>query len=413
MGTWKAGAEGRTYVRVGFEMAGATLPAAMDFRQRVSEELSAIEARGLRRRARRIEGPQGPRLWVDGQHVIGLCSNNYLGLSRHPALLSAMRYALDAEGLGAGASRQISGTMRAHRQAEDALAKYVGQPASVLFSSGYACNVGVLQGLVERGDIVFSDRLNHASLIDGARLSRAGIVVYNHADPADLERKLRAHRASGRAALVVTESLFSMDGDVPPLTEIARLAREHEAGLVVDEAHALGVLGTEGRGICHALGIVPDVLIGTLGKAFGSEGAFAAGSEAVVDLLRHRARSYVFSTAPTAPIAAVAVAAVKLVAQADGLRATLRQHSKQLREGLAQLGYEVLPGDGPIIPVMVGEPGPTMELSRRLFERGVFVHGVRPPTVPPGTGRLRVVPMASHTRDDIDEALRAFAELAR
>jgi glycine C-acetyltransferase len=385
----------------------------MDFRKRVDEELGAIESRGLRRRARRVEGPQGPRLWVDGHHVIGLCSNNYLGLARHPVLLSAMREALDNEGLGSGASRQISGNMRAHRQAEEALARFVGQPAAVTFSSGYACNVGVIQGLVERGDLVFSDRLNHASLIDGARLSRAQVVVYDHADPADLERKLRARRANGRAALVVTESMFSMDGDVPPLADIARLAREHEAGLVVDEAHALGVLGPRGRGVCQSLGLTPDVLIGTLGKAFGSEGAFAAGSEAVVDLLRQRARSYVFSTAPSAPIAAVATVAVKLVAEADGLRETLRRNSKHLRDGLRDLGYTVLMGDGPIIPVMVGEPGPTMELSRRLFERGVFVHGVRPPTVPDGTGRLRVVPMASHTVEDIEEALRAFAEVAR
>ncbi|HEX5656330.1 MAG TPA: 8-amino-7-oxononanoate synthase [Polyangiales bacterium] len=385
----------------------------MDFRQRVREELGAIEARGLRRRARRVEGPQGPRLWVDGRYVIGLCSNNYLGLARHPALLSAMRDALDNEGLGSGASRQISGSMRAHRQAEAALAQYVGQPASVLFSSGYACNVGVIQGLVERGDIVFSDRLNHASLIDGARLSRAEVVIYDHADPADLEQKLRAHRARGRTALVVTESMFSMDGDVPAIAELARLAREHEAGFVVDEAHALGVLGSGGRGVCHSLGIVPDVLIGTLGKAFGSEGAFASGSDAVVDLLRQRSRSYVFSTAPAAPIAAVAVAAVKLVSEAEGLRETLRRHGKRLREGLRDLGYDVLRGEGPIIPVMVGEPGPTMELSRRLFEQGVFVHGVRPPTVPDGTGRLRVVPMASHTTEDIEDALQAFAEVAR
>jgi glycine C-acetyltransferase len=385
----------------------------MNFRDRVSEQLNDIEARGLRRRARRVEGPQGPRLWVDGRHVLGLCSNNYLGLSRHPVLLAAVRQALDSEGLGSGASRQISGSMRAHRQAEEALAGYAGQAGSVLFSSGYACNVGVMQALAERTDVIFSDRLNHASLIDGARLSRANVVVYEHGDPVDLERKLREHRASGRAALVVTESMFSMDGDVPPMAEIARLAREHEAGLVVDEAHALGVLGPHGQGVCRALGIQPDVMIGTLGKSFGSEGAFAAASDAVVDLVRHRARSYVFSTAPSPAVAVAAVAAVKLVSEADGLRANLRSHAKRLREGLQQLGYDVMAGEGPIIPVMVGEPGPTMDLSRRLFERGVFVHGVRPPTVPEGTGRLRVVPMASHTREDIDEALRAFAEVAR
>jgi 8-amino-7-oxononanoate synthase len=385
----------------------------MNFRDRVSEQLNDIESRGLRRRARRVEGPQGPRLWVDGRYVLGLCSNNYLGLARHPALIAAMRESLDKEGLGSGASRHISGNMRAHRQAEEALAAFVGLPAGVLFSTGYACNVGVLQALADRGDVIFSDRLNHASIIDGARLSRASVVVYEHGDPADLADKLRQHRASGRAALVVTESMFSMDGDVPPLAEIARLAREFEAGLVVDEAHALGVVGPNGRGVCRSLGLVPDVVIGTLGKSFGSEGAFATASDSVVDLIRQRARSYVFSTGPAPAIAAAAVAGTKLVHDADAARATLREHSRRLREGLVELGYDVLPGEGPIIPAIIGEPGPTMEMSQRLFERGVFVHGVRPPTVPEGTGRLRIVPMATHTRDDIEEALSAFAGVIR
>ncbi|HEY6879517.1 MAG TPA: 8-amino-7-oxononanoate synthase [Polyangiales bacterium] len=385
----------------------------MNFRERVLEQLSEIEAQGLRRQARQIEGSQGPRLWVDGRHVIGLCSNNYLGLARHPALLSAMRTALDEEGLGSGASRQISGSMRAHLHAERTLANFVGQPAAALFSSGYACNVGVIQALVDRSDVVFSDRLNHASLIDGARLSRAEVVIFEHADPDDLARKLREHRARGRAALVITESLFSMDGDIAPLSEIQRAARDYDAGLVVDEAHALGVLGPQGRGVCGSLGIEPEVLIGTLGKAFGAAGAFASAANAVVDLIRQRARSYVFSTAPAPSIASAAVVATRLVSDGDALRSSLLAHAARLREGLRELGYRVLAGKGPIIPVMVGDPAPTMELSRRLFERGVFVHGVRPPTVPAGTGRLRVVPMASHTREDIDDALSAFAEVSR
>jgi glycine C-acetyltransferase len=342
-----------------------------------------------------------------------MCSNNYLGLAGHPALLAAARGALDQEGFGSGASRQISGNMLSHRQAEQALARYVGQAASVLFSSGYACNVGVLQGLLGRDDIVFSDRLNHASLIDGARLSRASVVIYDHADAQDLERKLAAHRGQGRAALIVTESLFSMDGDLAPLKDIATLARQYEAGLVVDEAHAVGIVGPSGRGLCAQLGISADVVIGTLGKAFGGQGAFAAASEEVVELVRNRARSYVFSTAPAPLMAATAVAALRLVQESDSLRATLYSHAARLREGLRRLEFQVLPGDGPIIPVMVGEPGPTMALSSALFERGVFVHGVRPPTVPKGTGRLRLVPMASHTTADIEEVLTAFAGVAR
>jgi 8-amino-7-oxononanoate synthase len=383
------------------------------FGERVSEQLREIDERGLRRRAREVDGPQGPWLWVDGRRVLGLCSNNYLGLAGHPALLLAAREAFEREGVGSGASRHISGNMRGHRQVERALADFVGQPASVLFSSGYSCNVGVVQALADASDVVFSDRLNHASLIDGVRLSRAQVVIYEHANAEDLERKLKVHRAQGRAALVLTESLFSMDGDVPPLREIAALAKQFEAGLVVDEAHAIGVMGPEGRGLCQQLGVLPDITVGTLGKAFGAQGAFAAADEQTVELIRNRARSYIFSTAPAPALAAVTVAALRLVRDADGLRETLRGHSRRLRAGLRALDYRVPEGDGPIIPVMVGESGPTMDLSRALFERGIFVHGVRPPTVPAGTGRLRVVPMASHCDADIGQALAAFAEARR
>ncbi|MFT3925610.1 MAG: 8-amino-7-oxononanoate synthase [Myxococcales bacterium] len=302
----------------------------------------------------------------------------------------------------------MSGNMRAHRDAEAALASFLGAPASALFSSGYACNVGVIQGLATRNDVVFSDALNHASLIDGARLSRAEVIIYKHCDLADLRDKLQRERARGRNAMVVTESVFSMDGDQAPLAELAELAREHAAGFVVDEAHALGVFGPAGRGLCAHLGLTPDVLIGTLGKAFGAQGAFVAAAEPVIDLVRNRARSYVFSTAPSPSLARAAVAAVRLVREADGLRAKLTRHYRRLREGLGALGYRVLPGESPIIPVMIGEPGPTMQLSRALLEHGVFAHGIRPPTVPPGSGRLRVVPMATHSDDDIEEALAAF-----
>jgi 8-amino-7-oxononanoate synthase len=277
-----------------------------------------------------------------------------------------------------------------------------------LFSTGYASNLGVVQALVGRDDIVFSDSLNHASLIDGARLSRARIVVYEHANADDLAQKLRAHRAEGRAALVVTESVFSMDGDFAPLRELAELAREYRAGFVVDEAHALGVFGPQGRGLAPALGVVPDVTLGTLGKALGGQGAFAAAAAPVVDLIRNRARSYVFSTAPSPALARAAIASVRLVQEGDALRDTLHRHAARLRDALCKLGYQVPAGESPIIPVLVGDPEPTMRLSQALLERGVFAHGIRPPTVPAGTGRLRVVPMASHSDADIDEAIAAF-----
>lgn len=380
----------------------------MTFLEHVDVALAELERAGLRRRARDVEGPQGPRFVVDGRQVLCLCSNNYLGLANHPVLAAALRQRLDEDGVGSGASRLISGSMAAHREAEHVLAAYVGQPASVLFSTGYASNLGVIQALVGRDDIIFSDALNHASLIDGARLSRARIVIYEHTDPADLAQKLRAHRGEGRAALVVTESVFSMDGDFAPLQELAQLAREYRAGFLVDEAHALGVFGPQGRGLAPSLGVVPDVTLGTLGKALGGQGAFAAAPAAVVDLIRNRARSYVFSTAPAPALARAAVASVRLVQDADALRNTLHRHAARLRSALCELGYQVPAGDSPIIPVLVGEPEPTMRLSQALLERGVFAHGIRPPTVPAGTGRLRVVPMASHSEADIDEAIAAF-----
>jgi 7-keto-8-aminopelargonate synthetase-like enzyme len=239
------------------------------------------------------------------------------------------------------------------------------------------------------------------------------VVVYRHADVADLSAKLARHRSEGRAALIVSESLFSMDGDEAPIRALSELARRYDAGFVLDEAHALGVLGPEGRGLAYAAGVLPDVVIGTLGKAFGCQGAFAAASENVSELVRNRARSFIFSTAPSPVLSAVALAALRLVREADPLRTRLRQHWTRLRHGLAELGYRVLPGDSAIVPVLIGEADPTMALSEALFERGVFVHGIRPPTVPRGQCRLRLVPMATHSDADIAEALSVFAEARR
>lgn len=383
----------------------------MSFDRHIATALGALESKGLLRTPRAVRGSQAPEFEVDGRSAICLCANNYLGLANHPALAAATADAHAQEGFGAGASRLISGSMGAHREAESAFAAFLGKEAAALFSSGYAANVGAVQALVGRGDILFSDSLNHASLIDGARLSRARIVVYRHADPDDLAAKLRAHRAEGAAALVLTESLFSMDGDIPPLRRIAELAQQHDAGLLVDEAHALGVFGPQGRGLCADRGVRPDVLVGTLGKAFGGQGAFVAASNPAVRLIRNRARSYVFSTAPAAPVARAASASLALVRDADAARARLLELATRLREGLLELGYRLVPGESQILPVLVGDPEPTMALSAALLEHGVFAHGIRPPTVPAGTGRLRVVPMATHTDEHIDRALRAFEKV--
>lgn len=383
----------------------------MPFSLEIDRELDGLRAAHLLRSPRVVAGSQGPVFSIGGREVIGLCSNNYLGLADHPAIADAMGAAARNLGVGSGASRHISGSMEVHREAERVLATFCGLPSALLFSTGYAANLGAIQGLMGGDDVIFSDALNHASLIDGARLSRAKIVVYPHLNLNALTTALEEHRGSGRKALIVTDAIFSMDGDHAPLRELRAIADRYDTGLMVDEAHSLGVFGPSGRGLCIALGIVPDILVGTLGKAFGISGAFVAGSPAVVQLVENRARSYVFSTAPSAPIAAATIAATHLVEAADDRRQRVLFHAKRLREGLARVGYEVVKGDTPIVPVIIGDPEPTMRLSAALLERGIFVHGIRPPTVPVGTSRMRIVPIATHSDAHIDLALDAFATL--
>jgi 8-amino-7-oxononanoate synthase len=303
--------------------------------------------------------------------------------------------------------------MDAHRDAEVAYADFVGTPAAVLFSTGYAANVGTVQALAGPGDVVFSDALNHASLIDGCRLSRAKVYVYSHRDPEHLESLLREHRPRSRRALIVTDSLFSMDGTTAPLRDLEVLARRFDAGLLVDEAHALGVFGPSGRGLAAAQGVEPDVLVGTLGKSFGVAGAFVAASEEVVSLIRNRARSFVYSTAPPPLLARAAIAALTLVRGADAARESLLSHADKLRSELRLLGFEVPDGNSQILPVLIGENDRTMQLSARLLDQGIFVQGIRPPTVPEGTARLRLTAMATHRPEHIDRAIDAFASLGR
>ncbi|MDH3200228.1 MAG: 8-amino-7-oxononanoate synthase [Myxococcales bacterium] len=379
------------------------------FREQIGGALRELEEAGLLRRPFRIEGPQGPEVRIDGRAVLCFCSNNYLGLANHPDLLAA---ADEHEGYGAGASRLITGTMRAHQEAERALADFVSAPAAALFANGYAANVGTIQALVREGDAIFSDALNHASLIDGCRLSRARVHVYRHRDAEHLESLLHAHRTRAERALIVTDSLFSMDGVAAPLRDLARLAGSYDAGLLVDEAHALGVFGPQGSGLSAAAEIVPDVLIGTLGKAFGGAGAFVAATEAVVSLVQNRARSYVYSTAPPPSLARAGLAALSLVRRGSEARTTLLQHASRLRIGLRDLGYDLPRGESQILPVMIGDNDRTMRLSARLLEQGIFVQGIRPPTVPRGTARLRLTPMATHRPEHIDQAIKVFASLA-
>jgi 8-amino-7-oxononanoate synthase len=385
----------------------------MAFQTQIREALSELEATGLLRTPLRISGPQGPEVEINGRRVLCLCSNNYLGLANHPAIVAACEASARKEGVGAAASRLITGTMDAHHEAEALFADFVRAPAAALFATGYAANLGTLQALVGPGDAVFSDSLNHASLIDGSRLSRANVHVYSHRDVDHLESLLREHRPLARRALVITDSLFSMDGVTAPLRDIATLAHSYDAGLLVDEAHALGVLGPNGRGLSAEQGVEPDVLIGTLGKSFGVAGAFVAASEELVSFIRNRARSFVYSTAPPPMLARAAIAALQLVREADEARTTLLANADKLRSELRVLGFEVPESDSQILPVLIGDNDRTMQLSAKLLERGIFVQGIRPPTVPEGTARLRLTPMATHRPEQIERAIDAFASLAR
>jgi 8-amino-7-oxononanoate synthase len=381
----------------------------------IERELGALEGAGLLRRPPTLERTGDPSVVRLGdRRVTVFCSNDYLGLASDPRLRSAMHSAIDEHGAGAGASRLVSGTLSVHRRAERELAALVHSEDALLFSSGYACNAGALPALLGREDIAFSDRANHASLIDGLRLSRARTVIYDHADASALEHLLRVERPRYRRAWIVTESIFSMDGDAAPLQSLRALADTHDAGLFVDEAHSLGLVGPQGRGLCAELGVRADALVGTLGKALGVAGAFIAGTSTLRTLLENRARSYVFSTGVPPVLAAAVGQAVELAIGANEERARALGYARRLRCELGQMGYRV-PSDGPgaIVPLLAGEPWRAMELSAKLLERGFFVQGIRPPTVPAGTSRLRIVPTAAHRIEDVGALLSALDTLPR
>lgn len=376
-------------------------------------ELEALRAAGLYREPRLVGGAQGPRVEIDGGEYLCLCSNNYLGLAEHPAVREAAREAIRRYGWGTGASRLVSGTMRLHRELEEALAAFKRKEAAIVFPSGYAANVGTIAALAGTGDTVVIDKLDHASIVDGCRLSGAAIRVYPHGNAARLE-KILASIASSRRRVVVTDSLFSMDGDLAPLVEIAAAARRHGACLMVDEAHATGVLGPEGRGGAELLCVEDEVEIsmGTLSKALGGVGGFVAGSAALVDFLRHRARSFVYTTAPPPAACAAALAALKIVREQPELRCVALDRAARLREGLVALGLDTMESAYQIVPVRIGEAETAARLARELFARGILAPAIRPPTVPKGTSRLRLSVTAAHTDADIDRVLEAFRELA-
>jgi 7-keto-8-aminopelargonate synthetase-like enzyme len=400
----------------------------------IEEHLAELERLGLSRRLRMVSGPQGPRVLLDGRPVLLLCSNNYLGLADHPRVRAAAAEAAMRWGVGAGASRLVSGTMTIHRRLEERLAAFAGSEGCVLFGSGYLANLGVIGALAGRGDVVFSDELNHASIVDGCRLSHAEVAVYRHRDVDHLDWLLRRHggSATGRAwrrgatraggapgagggRLIVTDSVFSMDGDVAPLEEIVELANAYGALVAVDEAHAVGAFGPDGRGAVAQAGLEGevDVIVGTLGKALASYGAYVCANGEMIRYLINTARSLIFSTAPPPPAIAGALAALELLQERPHRVRRLRSNARVLRRALASEGFPVADQETHVVALVVGEEHAAMRLCQEAIERGVFAQAIRPPAVPAGTARLRLAAMASHTASELRSAAHLLGDLTR
>jgi glycine C-acetyltransferase/8-amino-7-oxononanoate synthase len=379
----------------------------------LAARLDELREHGLYRKLRMISGPQGPRVLLDGKPVLLLCSNNYLGLAYHPTVRQAAADAAMRWGAGAGASRLVSGNMTIHRRLEERLAEFKGSETCLLFGSGYLANAGIVSALAREGDVVFSDSLNHASIVDGCRLAKARTFVYDHCDVDHLEWGLR--EAGGRGALVVTDGVFSMDGDVAPLAEIVEVAGRYDARVMVDDAHGLGALGPSGRGSVAAAGLEDDVdvVVGTLGKALGSYGAYACCGKTMAKYLVNTARTMIFSTALPPPAVAAAGAALELLAEEPRRAERLQRNAKVLRGALSSEGIGTGASTTQILPLVVGDADDAMRVCERALERGIFAQAIRPPTVAEGSSRLRLAVMATHSRAELEDAGRVLAQCVR
>jgi 8-amino-7-oxononanoate synthase len=378
------------------------------------DEIRDLKKKGLYRELRTIEGEQDRSVVMNGKRVLMFSSNNYLGLANHPGLKKASVDAALCYGTGSGGSRLISGNMEVHRTLEKEIALFKGTDRALLFSSGYHANVGAISALTGEGDLILSDELNHASIVDGCRLSRAEVRIYTHANMNSLKEILR-RSSRFKKRLIVTDSVFSMDGDIAPLPDIADLAEKYSALVMVDDAHGTGVLGEKGKGVIEHFGLGGrvEIQMGTLGKALGSFGAYIAGSEDLIHYLANKARSFLYTTALPPSVCGSALAALKILGEGPRLISQLRHNATYFREGLRDLGYPIPEGETPIIPLVFGDPSVTMEMAQRLFDEGVYVQGIRPPTVPDGTSRLRITLMATHTKKQLDFGLRAFEKIGK
>ena len=381
----------------------------------VQNELEEIRNQGLFRSTRLITGRQSARVMLSGLEMLLLCSNNYLGLADHPALAEASIRAVERYGTSSGASRLVSGTMELHEELEQAVSGFKGSEAALIYNSGHAANTGIIPALVGRGDAVFSDRLNHASIVDGIRLSGARLFRYPHNDHQQLAGLLQRHGGFGRT-LIITDGVFSMDGDIAPLAELIALKRKHGALLMVDDAHGSGVLGLHGRGSADLLGVADsvDIQMGTFGKALGSFGAYAAVSAELRELLVNKSRSFIFSTSLPPAVLAASIAALKLVQSTEGdlLRERLHANSTLFRNGLKKIGFLLPEGTTQIMPAITGQSDVTMRFSEALLENGIFAQGIRPPTVPAGSCRIRFTIMATHQSDELEKAIETIGKIA-
>ncbi|MEX0303376.1 MAG: glycine C-acetyltransferase [Leisingera sp.] len=381
----------------------------------ISNTLAQIEAEGLYKRERMITSPQGGEITVGGREVINLCANNYLGLADHPALIQAAKDAMEPKGFGMASVRFICGTQDIHRALEQKLAKFLGKDDAILFAACFDANGGLFEPLLGPEDAIISDSLNHASIIDGVRLCKAKRYRYLNSDMNDLEAWLKQAREDGaRHIMIATDGVFSMDGYLAKLPEIRALADKYDAVMMVDDCHATGFMGATGAGTPEHFGVDVDILTGTLGKALGGAiGGYIAGPQPVIDLLRQRARPYLFSNSLPPSIVAAGLEAIRLVEEGDSLRAQLFENAKYWRAGLEELGFDLLPGEHPIIPVMLGEAQLAQDMAARLFDEGVYVSGFFFPVVPRGQARIRTQMNASLTKDELDRALAAFGKVGK
>ncbi|MBI3991372.1 MAG: 8-amino-7-oxononanoate synthase [Candidatus Omnitrophica bacterium] len=389
--------------------------------EELEEELNLLKRDNLYRKLSILESPPGPDAIIDGKEVILFSSNNYLGIATHPEVLKSSGKALKKFGASAGASRLMAGNLESHEELEDEIASFKGTPDALVFSSGYLANIGAISSILKPGDIAIIDRLNHASIIDGCRLSGARILVYPHRNTARLKEILRRYfrRKSGnRRCMIITESVFSMDGDIAPIPEILKLAAMYNSSVLIDDAHATGVLGKTGRGSLEHFGInlkdgsydnkITVIQMGTLSKALGALGGYIAGSKPLTDYLRNKARSFIYTTALPPSVAASALTALKIIQSEPAIINKLRKNIAYLRKGLRSAGYNISEDETPIIPVILGESGAALRLSKALFENGIFAPAIRPPTVPKGESRIRLSVTAAHKREHLDFVIESM-----